>query len=209
MKMCESAINQPTKEFFIYDKFFADHFRYFTRCTVLQCESKNCMSMKERQLKKKSHFLLATTFQVSVINYPKLGERGGKNFIFRDWKYLTSASRNRKFEIERKTPTRRGRTPTRVGRVKYRAFAVLAGGWKSRESTRKKASFSLFSRLKVFLLEKTLRSFPFVDGPDLSKDLRARNQEYVLPIEFLEHSCVRSFIHGGYCIILAHQPARS
>lgn len=205
MKMCESAINQPTKEFLYMTSFLRTisvTLRDPRFCNVSQ---RTACQWKKDSWKKKVIICLL----LRVINYRKLGERGGKNFIFRDWKYLTSASRNRKFEIERKTPTRRGRTPTRVGRVKYRAFAVLAGGWKSRESTRKKASFSLFSRLKVFLLEKTLRSFPFVDGPDLSKNLRARNQEYVLPIEFLEHSCVRSFIHGGYCIILAHQPARS
>ena len=62
----------------------------------------------------------------------------------------------------------------------------------------KESFFESFLEAKV--LEKTLRSFPLVDGPYFSWNLRTRNQESVLIQEN-----VRALSHGGYCIILAHQ----
>ena len=66
-----------------------------------------------------------------------------------------------------------------VGRVELQSpdCLFLAGRWKHRESTRKKASCSLFMNLFFFLLEKTLRSFLLVDGPDLFDGFHVNNHE--------------------------------
>lgn len=79
---------------------------------------------------------------------------------------------------------------------------VLAGGWNW-----EKASSGLFLRLKSVLLEKTLRSFPFFDGPnpqDFSKNLLATIPRIDKCSDTRKPN--RAFFHGGvYCIILTHQ----
>lgn len=63
--------------------------------------------------------------------------------------------------VWQKIPTRGERTPY-PDRVSYvtrllRTLEHLARGWKSRESTRKEASFSLFSKLKSFFFRKDFK----------------------------------------------------
>ena len=69
--------------------------------------------------------------------------------------------------------------PSGVGRVWLPGLSVFGGPVETPRIDEKESFLKSFHEAEFFLLEKTLRSFLLVDGPDLSDKFRVNNHEMI------------------------------